>query len=136
MEINNENKSKFFGQYLFQRVLMWHDKSILYAVDGSDLAIVSTKKNTYYLLLKPLSFISDEDAIAIANFYGWKKGEEGFEDRILQFKIDLPCVSINGYAHKHLPFVFDFLRSKGYALPYMGLSVEQMVEAGWIKLTP
>lgn len=29
---------------------------------------------------------------------------------------------------------YDFLRSKGYALPFMGLSVEQMVAAGWIKL--
>lgn len=30
--------------------------------------------------------------------------------------------------------VVDFLRSKGYVLPWMGLSVEQLVEFGWIKL--
>ena len=28
----------------------------------------------------------------------------------------------------------DYLRSKGYAIPWLGLSVEEMVEAGWIKL--
>lgn len=28
----------------------------------------------------------------------------------------------------------DYIRSKGYALPWMGLSVEQQIEYGWIKL--
>ena len=28
----------------------------------------------------------------------------------------------------------DYLRSKGYALPYMDLSVEDLVEYGWVKL--
>ena len=28
----------------------------------------------------------------------------------------------------------DYFRSKGYALSYMGLSVEDLVEYGWIKL--
>lgn len=30
--------------------------------------------------------------------------------------------------------VYDYLRSKGYALPYMGLSVEKQIKYGWIKL--
>jgi len=30
--------------------------------------------------------------------------------------------------------IIDFLRSKGYALPFMGLSVEQQIEYGWSKL--
>ena len=28
----------------------------------------------------------------------------------------------------------DYLRSKGYALPWMDLSVEDLVKYGWIKL--
>ncbi|WP_411973351.1 hypothetical protein ACLCDV_07875 [Sphingobacterium sp. Lzh-3] len=28
----------------------------------------------------------------------------------------------------------DFLRSKGYALPFMGVSVEKLVEYGWVRL--
>ena len=28
----------------------------------------------------------------------------------------------------------DCLRSKGYALPYMDLSVDNLIEYGWIKL--
>lgn len=31
-------------------------------------------------------------------------------------------------------FAMDWLRSRGYAIPWMGLSIEEMVEAGWIKL--
>lgn len=30
--------------------------------------------------------------------------------------------------------VTDYLRSKGYALPYMGLSVEKLIEYNWVKL--
>ena len=28
----------------------------------------------------------------------------------------------------------DYFRSKGYALPYMDLSVEDLVKYGWVKL--
>lgn len=31
--------------------------------------------------------------------------------------------------------IVDYLRSKGYAIPYMGLTVEKQIEYGWIKLT-
>jgi hypothetical protein len=31
-------------------------------------------------------------------------------------------------------FITDYLRSKGYALPFMGLSVEQQISYGWVKL--
>lgn len=28
----------------------------------------------------------------------------------------------------------DFLRSRGYALPFKGISVEEQIKAGWVKL--
>ena len=31
-------------------------------------------------------------------------------------------------------YEIDYLRSKGYALPYMDLSVEDLISYGWIKL--
>lgn len=30
--------------------------------------------------------------------------------------------------------VSDYLRSKGYAVPFMGLSVETLIEYGWVRL--
>jgi len=36
--------------------------------------------------------------------------------------------------NRDIPFeAVDFLRSKGYALPFMGLSVDELVNYGWIK---
>lgn len=29
---------------------------------------------------------------------------------------------------------YQYLQSKGYALPFMGYTVEELIEAGWIKL--
>ena len=40
--------------------------------------------------------------------------------------------STNGI--KNWLHVFDYLRSKGYALPWMDLLVEDLVEYGWVKL--
>lgn len=126
MEINNESKAKFFAQYMFQHILMWHDKSILYAVDGSDLAIVSTKKTDYFLLLKPLSSITDEDVIESGNLSAWIST---VNEDISDYK---DYVIVSGIKETK---VYQYLQSKGYALPWMGLSVEEMVQAGWIKLT-
>ena len=33
-----------------------------------------------------------------------------------------------------IPYEVDYLRNKGYALPWMNLSVQDMVDYGWIKL--
>ena len=30
-------------------------------------------------------------------------------------------------------FRVDYLRSKGYALPWLGLSVPDLIQAGWVK---
>lgn len=30
--------------------------------------------------------------------------------------------------------IYDYLRSKGYAVPWNGITVEELVELGWIKL--
>lgn len=67
-----------------------------------------------YLLLRPLSSITEEEkhhAYKIS-FYGMTDHEK------IRASVE--------YA--------DIIRSKGFALPFMGISVEEMVAAGWIKL--
>jgi hypothetical protein len=111
-EINNENKAKFFALYWGQEIQS-HRKE-LFHVTG---ILISQS----WLTLKPLSSISDEDAEFIDlqsedyNEDGWFDGE--------------------GIFYYWASFDVDYLRSKGYALPWMGLSVEEMVQADWIKLT-
>lgn len=120
VEINNENKAKFFAQYWNQEVIDHEDynREGCLKVSGEMIRICY---DDYYLLLKPLSSISDEDAEII--------------------DLESEDYNENGWWDKHGNFYWwsyadvDYLRSKGYALPWMGLSVEEMVEAGWIKLT-
>lgn len=111
MENTLENKSKFFAIYYNQKVLK---------VTKNRLDIVSKSWNwehsSFYLELTPLSQITDEDAC-----------NAGITKARLKNHINHP--------HIMTPFMCDYLRSKGYALPWMWLSVEQLVSFGWVKLT-
>lgn len=113
--LTNELKAKFFALYWGQDVMV---KSMSFA----------------YLLLKPLSAITDEDAIEVAIIAGnssYTDDRRAYNGRLLlQEFLRRQC---NVYGEDWLK-LFDYLRSRGYALPYMGISVEQQVEAGWIKL--
>lgn len=151
VEINNENKAKFFALYWGQEIFRYRN------VDKISPQAINIHVDHYtlnptvvfefgYIVLKHLSSISDEDAIEVAKIntsIDWNNGLE-------------PSVWINSFGYKVVsngtgliqrygqtlicePYLslhqFQLLISKGYALPWMGLSVEEMVEAGWIKLT-
>lgn len=84
------------------------------------------------LLQTPLSAISDEDALEglkIVKVYIEKSGAYITEfspiEKIKKTYQDIPIWRLD---------IADYLRSKGFALPYMGLSVEQQISYGWIKL--
>ena len=112
-----ENKAKFFAQYWGQKC--GKNKYCNLSVNKSNIL------NITHLELKPLSQISDEDAVEISKFYPSFGSDirnavkELFQEwNVLELSIETG----------------DFLRSKGYALPYMDLSVEDLVEYGWVKL--
>jgi hypothetical protein len=73
------------------------------------------------LLLKPIASISDEDKQAITIYWNYGKFHP--------FGYDTP----HGFAYYSIDTI-DFIRSKGYAIRFQGISVEQQVELGWIKL--
>lgn len=164
-EINNENKAKFFALYMGQDIVIpdGSAQKLTGVFNGSFIESVSAKwwflmnhKRELgllipygKLLLKPLSKISDEDAIFFCG--GIPEGYELFKiynlkkDGYLGVKIRSP------YSESEIKFNedgyrydvkspnrnwenLDYLRSRGYALPWMGLTVEEMVEVGWIKL--
>ncbi|WP_443945560.1 hypothetical protein ACJVDH_00180 [Pedobacter sp. AW1-32] len=131
MENTLENKAKLFAQYFGQNRLFWHDKSNLFRIEGSDIDIVDKRKNTYFLQLKPLSSLNDEDKIKITLMH-LQMVSAPRENVLFCFtntvkplleKLDIMQARIT-----------DYLRSKGYALSYMGLSVEKQIEYGWVKL--
>lgn len=158
-EITPENKAKFFAQYWGQDVLssdMYGDNGTIYS-----LTMKEDSCNDKWLLLKPLSSISDEDAIEVAKiacpelFHTRKSGHyierREFENGWITVKHDINYksvdIDIDGYIlvynesddggydrNPNMVHAIDYLRSKGYALPWMGLTVEEMIEAGWVKL--
>lgn len=154
METNQENKSKFFAQYWGQKIFKRRRYS-----GGHILQQVFLSSTYGFLELKPLSSISDEDAIeackvAYSLTFDYEAkwtievdAEIGFltvksKGSHHSFDIDFESGIISQYQDEfnetgntmnHYS-VCDYLRSKGYALPWMGLPVEEMVDAGWIKI--
>lgn len=118
-----ENKAKFFAQYWGQHVL-YFSSDFLRKIDNLTLDSV---ENDDYLELKPLSQISDEDASKVCDLIFITNNNLNIQ-QIKQIVILIESNNWNNYK------IFDYLRSKGYALPYMDLSVEELIEYGWIKL--
>ena len=73
---------------------------------------------TETLELKHLSKVSDEDA---------RKVCESLNIISSDYPWSVNIATLN-------QFSFDYLRSKGYALDWLEFSVEEMIEAGWVRL--
>ena len=108
------NKSKFFAQYWGQKLYHYTD------LDGEIFGPFKVGRMDVseidYILVTPLSSISDEDAKKL----GYDSGVNFNE--------------VNEEIYDMTPPEVDWLRSKGYALSWMGLSVEELVEYGWVKI--
>lgn len=143
MENNIKNKQKLFALYLWQPVFKpenWNNRTEvldLYNLGRIDFRI----DNPSCIELRPLSSITDDEAIEVAKIglpdkvlydYLWIPGT----GKAIANSIDKGRQTNTFYPHFRFIDTADYLRSKGFALPYMGLSVETMVEYGWIKLTP
>lgn len=144
-EINNENKARFFALYWGQHV--WCSRHYKHSEVDSDVFHPIHLESPSYLGLKPLSSISDEDAIDVARLTNidfsnnYHRQHEFVEVFINEVFIKEDCwihsneiISTNDLSFCEIFAIEQFLRSRGYALPWMGLSVEEMIAAGWIKL--
>ena len=139
-----ENKTRFFAQYWGQHLIIMG--SFLRIIDHVTLCNI---ENDDILELKPLSQISDEDVIqGIIYLYNMTREALG---EILEIKhydtfssittIGIGCNFKTSRSIHHWrgtkkigSVEADYFRSKGYALHYMDLSVEDLIDYGWIKL--
>lgn len=123
MENTLENKAKFFalywGQTCYRNDIKNTGSYVEYHIDTHYL-------KEGYLLLTPLSQITDEDLTGVYP-HGSKALFDYYGNGNMEF-------AIKRFLYHMKPSDFDILRSRGYALPYMGLSVEQLIEYGWAKL--
>ena len=125
MENAIENKAKFFAQYWGQKVFQFRGGRL------STQKVGTTYMDKYgvthrHLVLKPLSSITDKDAIEVCNLFQY--------DNVPTTDF---CLS---FCKRYMSRViqstkaYQYLQSKGYALPFHDLSVEQLIECGWVKL--
>src|SRR5690554_619564 len=107
-ENNLENKAAFFAQYFYQNIQRFHtwtNSMTVTELDGVEYrghgVNPSCINENMYLELTPLSQISDEDIDVI----------------------DLPYISIKDHLLNDIisQYEADYLRSKGYAVPWRDL---------------
>jgi hypothetical protein len=152
MEITNEIKAKVFAQYLGQysykdysaqglgirreKLVGVEENGIIWIWDA--LSHRAENRPDAKLILKPLSSITDEDAIEVAKL---QQEYEQKEEIRVAFSIDeknngcLDClIEYKGYSHDYWQPVysptFQYLQSKGYDLPNYLLGGKTLKEAG------
>lgn len=154
LENTIENKSAFLKNYMFTGCCFEGISNSLWylisdAINGcgvflGDRGVVKIIDSPP-LELTPISAISDEDAIEVAKiqfsfsdcsevvFFHCKEVKNHCV-KIIRGTSVLKTVSINEWSFNIS--ASDFLRSKGYAIPWNGLSVEDLIDYNWIKLKP
>lgn len=132
-ELTPELKERFFALYWGQEVFCWpgvFDQKISGSTFAGGIDIED------FLFLRPISSITDEEAIEVAKIghLGSSYTEEStiYHGKVLlNDYINSSRCNLRGYDWMNIQ---DYLRSIAIALPFMGHSVESLVEAGWIKL--
>lgn len=141
-----ENKAKFFALYWGQKIHHYRISKL------SGKKVENVDGRTFgRLQLKNLQNISDEDAIEVAkivsekcnelpkivrtneqvllNTNGFKMVHIFFDGMIMYKDLDgVDCYTLKAFN------ALDLLRCKGYLLPYLDLSIEQIIEYGWAKI--
>lgn len=144
-DITRDIKKRIFALYWGQTVLHIPDDEIE-SMENTPLTIndsfmgLNKGIELGYLLLNPLSSINDEDAIECAILY--KYNIRGGVDTASQSELFragkelIDDITLNRRVGKsaNIIIVSDFLRSSGYALPYLNWTVDELVEAGAFKL--
>jgi len=130
-----ELKEKFFAQYWGQNVCTTRNGfGVLYR---PDFIISGNGIEDYHLLLKSLSDISDEDAIELMQILDCNPDQRLGKRIVLGlFENTEENKYLDGYLfYWDVPIIVDFLRSKGYLLPFNGLSTEELISRGWAVLS-
>lgn len=129
MENTLENKIVFMAQYYGQQIV-----SNEHLLNMGVKTFVNDKSMLIdnYLELTPLHLISDEEAIELVKIIHGKSHVNNIfyvlsKEKAL-FEIHLSVKNSTTFLK------YDFLRSKGYALYFNGLSVEEQVSRGWVVL--
>lgn len=152
-ELTSEMKAKYFAAHFHQ--IVFRNKHWLPEEPNESVSTyilnTPTELSEGYLSLRPLEAISDEDAIEVARlnrmsdpsiFRNEKVVEVSMKGESISFWIQDNEFDYRGKVGEETIFydmnsgTADYLRSRGYALSFGTLSVDQLIQAGWLQLTP
>lgn len=128
-----EFKAKFYTLYWGQEICVWPELENLKEIRTK---VLSELDENDYIILTSVDDITDEHLEVCYHLHNAHIGYDGTMDfgshlEMVKYWIDMS----KGYKDLYnTPSIVDYLRSKGYALPYLTLSVEEQVSYGWIKL--
>lgn len=130
-----KNKAKFFAQYFGQKVIFNKFTPKL------PFIITDINDNNVNGEILELTSISNMGGVLVTeigiliDFFPYPTTGRIINDELVQELRDELSYKLEWEVSFELcAQVIDLIRSKGYALPYMGLSVETLVEYGWVKL--
>lgn len=126
-------KCKFFGQYLEQIIAKETKYPNSPTINTTSVLLIDELSN-YHLELKPLSKITDEDAIVVAKIFGMTEDFEFIGKMLCTTMFDNSDSESETSIFNSNAKAVDYLRSKGYALPFRIYSVEDLVSFGWVQL--
>jgi hypothetical protein len=124
-EINLDNKAKLFALYWGCEVMRYNDsdgdeywEKQIFPIDSHN---IRCSLDLMHLRLHPIASITDEDHL-----------------EVMFARFDSQPLSSFKKGKYYLPHLnakqLDYLRSKGYALPWLDLSVVDLVICGWIQI--
>lgn len=142
-----QQKQVFFSQYLFQKVLRFVDfetqigSALPFTVSVGD--IVPDQISTHALWLRPMTEITVKEAYEVCKILDPTIDEEASELIAVEdyrqqlasafLEIDYPSEP-DVIPPVRIAFAFDYLRQQGFAVPWGGYSVDQLVEMRWVIL--
>lgn len=159
MKEDIKKKSNFFAIYFGQKVGFWtlNGREQMFLISSNRFVSSNVKGMT--LALKSMKSITDEDAIDVAKIIAPEmnalhqsakflvdRSNDWLEVKTIhnKFSVDIDydgiiskCVNDSDEMYRYNENIvhgIDYLRSKGYALPWMGISVKELVEMGWMEL--
>ena len=124
-------KCRFFMQYYGQEVFAFDEKESI-RINSKTISYVSGES---FLRLKNVSDIKDEECVELFDKFYPNATRYSPLEKIVDIKGAIRS-DFSEYVIISEDFVFytDYLRSKGYALPFMEYSVEELVKMGWVQL--
>lgn len=132
VELTNELKARFFALYWGQRV--WPNQ---FTVDGQMNSLSEEAMDALFVELRPLSSITEEEAESLKEY---KSFSFHTANKFVSMLPNYNLKEIKAHASKAIFLAYhscegaDTLRRLGFALPFMGIPVDQWIEWGVVKL--